>query len=432
MNRQYNNSNTPYMQPQNNAPYPPYPAPVPPQKSSKFGIGIAVGVLIALASCMLIGALALFLYLRAPSRGKDHTYQEKIEWIQSYLDEDFLFDIDEKAFEDALAEGMLAGTGDIYARYYTKEEFEQLLEDVAGSYGGIGVRIIMNDDNEIEVYDVFSGSPADQAGMRVKDIIVEADGVRGFEDLDALVAIVRGEEGSTVDVVVRRDDREIPMTLKRAVVEEDTIYYEMMENDIGYILITGFSTVSVQQFNHALEDLQAQGMKGLLLDLRDNPGGDYDAVVAMADRILPEGIITSVVDNKGGRTSEWSDEEHKIDLPMVVLINENSASASELFTGAIKDYEMATLVGTTTYGKGIVQSIIRFPDGSGMKFTTEEYLTPNDNHINGIGVVPDIVVEIPEEAYEDGILTAEEDTQYQKAMEVLLEKMQEQDLLVQR
>ena len=160
-------------------------------------------------------------------------------------------------------------------------------------------------------------------------------------------------------------------------------------------------------------------MKSLIIDLRDNPGGDYSTVVSMADRVLPEGKITTVVDKQGNNKTETSDEEHKITIPMVILINGNSASASELFTGAIKDYGIATIVGETSYGKGIVQSIYRLADGSGIKFTTEEYLTPNGNHINGIGVEPDVQVTIPEKAYEDGVVTEEEDTQLKKAIEIL-------------
>ena len=277
----------------------------------------------------------------------------------------------------------------------------------------------MNDDGQVEVYKVFKDSPAEKAGIQVKDIIVEADLERDFEDIDQLVSIVRGEEGTTVDIVVLRDGKEIPMTVERRIIDMETVSYKMLENNIGYIQLTEFDTISVDQFNNALDALESQGMTSLILDLRDNPGGDYDTVVAMADRVLPEGKITTVVDKQGTEQTEYSDEEHQISIPMVVLINENSASASELFTGAIKDYGIATIVGETSYGKGIVQSIFRLEDGSGMKFTTEEYLTPNGNHINGVGVVPDIEVSIPEEAYDDGELTEDEDTQLQKAIEVL-------------
>ena len=395
--------------------------PVPPQKpKSKFGIGLLVGVLITIAAVMLIAVIAVFVFFRGMKTGSaEMDYQEKLDTIQMYLDNYYLYNIDDEMLEDSLAAGLLNGIDDKYAKYYTKEEFDQLMEETSGSYGGIGISIIMNDDGQVEVYKVFKDSPAEKAGIQVKDIIVEADLERDFEDIDQLVSIVRGEEGTTVDIVVSRDGKEIPMTVERRIIDVETVAYKMLENNIGYIQLTEFDTISVDQFNNALDALESQGMTSLILDLRDNPGGDYDTVIAMADRVLPEGKITTVVDKQGTEQTEYSDEEHQITIPMVVLINENSASASELFTGAIKDYGIATIVGETSYGKGIVQSIFRLEDGSGMKFTTEEYLTPNGNHINGIGVVPDVEVSIPEEAYEDGELTEDEDVQLQKAIEVL-------------
>ena len=394
---------------------------VPPKKpKSKFGIGLLVGVLITVAAVMLIAVIAVFVFFRGMKTGSaEMDYQEKLDTIQMYLDNYYLYNIDDEMLEDSLAAGLLNGIDDKYAKYYTKEEFDQLMEETSGSYGGIGISIIMNDDGQVEVYKVFKDSPAEKAGIQVKDIIVEADLERDFEDIDQLVSIVRGEEGTTVDIVVLRDGKEIPMTVERRIIDMETVSYKMLENNIGYIQLTEFDTISVDQFNNALDALESQGMTSLILDLRDNPGGDYDTVVAMADRVLPEGKITTVVDKQGTEQTEYSDKEHQISIPMVVLINENSASASELFTGAIKDYGIATIVGETSYGKGIVQSIFRLEDGSGMKFTTEEYLTPNGNHINGVGVVPDIEVSIPEEAYDDGELTEDEDTQLQKAIEVL-------------
>lgn len=425
----YPQGNPPYgNQPQGNPPYgyPPNAAGgmnggnQPKKPKSRFGLGLLVGVLITIAALMLAAVLFVFVYLRGMRTGTtEMDYQEKLDTIQSYLDAYYLWDIDPEMIEDGLASGLLSGIGDKYAKYYTKEEFDNLMEETSGSYGGIGISIMMNNDNTIEVYKVFSGTPADEAGIQVKDLIVEADGVREFEDLDELVSIVRGEEGTTVDLVIKRGDQEIPMTVERKVIDMETVTYKMLDNKIGYIQLTEFDIISVEQFNTALDALEAEGMTSLILDLRDNPGGDYDTVISMADRVLPEGKITTVVDKQGTEKTETSDEEHQISIPMVVLINENSASASELFTGAIKDYGIATIVGETSYGKGIVQSIFRLSDGSGLKFTTEEYLTPNGNHINGIGVTPDVEITIPEEAYEDGELTEEEDAQLQTAIEIL-------------
>ena len=387
---------------------------------SRFGIGLLVGVLITIAAVLLAAVVGAFFYFRGMQRGSSQlNYKEKMETIQTYLDSYYLFDINDEELEDSLASGLMDGIGDKYAKYYSKEEFDQLMEEMSGSYGGIGVSIIMNDDGFIEVYKVFDNTPAKEAGIQVKDLIIEADGVRDFEDTDSLVKIVRGEQGTKVDLVIKRGDEEIPMTVERRIIDMETVIYRMLDNKIGYIQLTEFDTISVDQFNTALDSLEADGMKSLIIDLRDNPGGDYSTVVSMADRVLPEGKITTVVDKQGNNKTETSDEEHKITIPMVILINGNSASASELFTGAIKDYGIATIVGETSYGKGIVQSIYRLADGSGIKFTTEEYLTPNGNHINGIGVEPDVQVTIPEKAYEDGVVTEEEDTQLKKAIEIL-------------
>ena len=395
----------------------------PKKPKSRFGIGILVGVLITIAALLVAAVLGVFVFFNGMKKGTtDLNYQEKLDTIQSYLDMYFLWDIDEEAMEDSLAEGLLAGTGDKYAQYYSKKEFDNLMEEISGSYGGIGVSIIENDDGMIEVVQVFEGSPAEAAGIQAKDIIIEADGITEIRDVDHLVELVRGEPGTTVDLVVKRDDKEIPVTVERQIIEMELITYEMLEDHIGYIRLSEFETIAIEQFNQALDDLESQGMTSLIIDIRDNPGGDYDTVISLADRVLPEGKITTVIDKNGTSSVETSDEEHQINIPMVVLINGNSASASELFSGAIKDYGIATMIGETTFGKGIIQSIYRLPDGSGMKFTTQEYLTPNGNHIHEIGVSPDIEVAIPEEAYEDGVVTREEDVQLQTAIDFLKDK----------
>ena len=383
-----------------------------------------LGILVGIAVCAIAFTVLTFAALRKTSTSTDTDsgtsgYAEKAAQLMTYIDRYYLNEIDEAAIEEGVADGIMKALGDKYAEYYTAEEFADLMDSVSGSYAGIGVKIITNDDDEIEVYGVFSGSPAEEAGIIIGDLIVEAEGVSEFTTMDDLVARVRGEVGTTVDIVIERDGQRIPLTIERANIASETIAYELLDDNIGYIYIAEFDTVTVSQFNEAIEELQDQGMEALILDLRDNPGGDYDAVVAMADRVLPEGVIMTVKDKNGTIKTENSDAENRIDLPMAVLINGNSASASEVFTGAIQDYGIATIIGTQSYGKGIVQSIYKLPDGSGMKFTTQEYYTPSGDSINGVGITPDIVVELPEEAYDDGVITLEEDTQLQKAIEVL-------------
>ena len=416
-----------YQQPQQQA--------VQPQKKRlPFWLGILVGVaamsILAIAVMVVLGFKAV-LAKASSSSSSSSSYvsytgndpvgsaMEKIESMEDLVNKYYLWDIDSDFMEEKILDGYVAGLNDKYAVYYTPEEFEDLQESVSGSYAGIGVSIVMNDDNMIEVYKVFSGSPAEKVGIHVGDLIISANGVSDFESLDDLVAIVRGLPGTTVDLVIKRGDEEIPMTVERAKIQIETVEYRMIDNEIGYIYISEFETVTVDQFNQAIDDLLAQGMKKIILDLRDNPGGDYDTVVAMSDRVLPEGPIMTVKDKDGTIKTENSDAEHSLEIPMAILINGNSASASEVFVGAIQDYDMAVIIGTQSYGKGIVQSIFSFSDGSGMKFTTQEYFTPSGDSIHEVGITPDIVIEIPEEAYEDGVLEEEEDTQLQKAIEEL-------------
>ncbi len=238
------------------------------------------------------------------------------------------------------------------------------------------------------------------------------------KDLDSIVALIKGEEGTTVNVTILRGE-EIEFALERRQIEVPSIYSEMLENNIGYISIVGFDTVTADQFETAVSDLQSQGMSSLIIDVRDNPGGTLDSVTEILDQILPEGMTVYTEDKQGEREEFYSDEATKIELPIVVLINENSASASEIFAGAIKDFGAGTLVGKTTYGKGVMQIVRQFTDGSAVKITNAYFYTPNGTVINGVGVSPDVEVEIPEEATTDYIITREEDVQLQKAIELL-------------
>lgn len=398
-----------------------------PKKDSslKFFTGFLVGALVAAAVLLAAFVCYRFVTNRAQNMSvkweeeQESSYKEKIDTILLYLDTYYVGEVDEKVIEDAMCSAVLNNIGDKYAMYYNQKKFQELLEESSGEYAGIGVSVVMNDNNEVEIYKVFSGTPAEAAGLQIRDIIISADGVTEFEELDDLVSLVRGEAGTSVELTVRRNDEELNFTVDRAKIKTQTVDYNLMDNGIGYIYISEFDTVTVEQFNNALDDLESQGMKSLIIDVRDNPGGDYDTVVAMSDRVLPEGVIITTKDNSGYEQTEMSDEEHQLTLPMVVLINGNTASAAELFSGAISDYGLAPLVGENSYGKGVVQSIFRLPDNSGMKFTTEKYYIPSGRCIDGVGLQPDVEVHIPDEAYEDGIITLEEDTQLQKAIEML-------------
>lgn len=388
------------------------------EKKHRFSKGLVTGLIIGIAACVVVFFLGEYI-IPLFSSSTELSYEDKVEIIEAYIDAYYIGEVDEEALEAGLLSGLLEGLDDDYAAYYTAEEMEDLLEENSGEYAGIGISITMSEDGQPTVYKVFEGTPAEEAGIQVNDIIIEADGETDFETLDDLVSVVRGEAGTTVDITILRGDEEIEMTVERANIEMETVTYEMLDDNIGYIYISEFDTITEEQFDEAIEELLAEGMESVIFDLRDNPGGQLDTVVAMADRILPEGVIVTIEDSSGDVESEMSDDEESLDIPMVAIINENSASASEVFVGALKDYGVATVVGETSYGKGVVQTLWQLTDGSGIKFTTARYYTPNGTSLDGVGITPDIEVSLPEDAYDDGVLDEDEDTQLAAAIAVL-------------
>ena len=343
----------------------------------------------------------------------------KIQNIFDYLDGYFLYDIDMDKVEDAMLHGLMTGLGDDYACYYNEEEFKELLESNEGKYYGIGVQVSQNlETMEITVTHIFRNSPALEAGMKEGDVIV---GVAGQDirqmPVDEVVGLIKGDEGSKVEIVVYRasSKENITLQVERRQVEQDFVYWEMLEDNVGYVQLIQFAGNAADQFEEALKDLNAQGMKGLVLDLRGNPGGLLDSVLDIAGQLLPGGVVLTI------KSNYTKDQVHSVPAsgfktPLVVLVDGYSASASEVLSGAIQDYKVGTLVGTTTYGKGIVQQIIPLYDGTtGIKFTTSDYYTPNGRNIHGIGIEPDVVVEYDPEKGEDN--------QLDRALEVLKEKM---------
>lgn len=375
--------------------------------------------------------------------------QKKLDTIQGLVDDYFLFDEDLEKVESGIYKGMLSGLDDPYSVYYTPEEYQALTEETEGVYCGIGALVSQNIETGIvTILRVFKGSPAEEAGLLKGDIIFSANGVEASTvDLDVLVQQnIRGEEGTSVEMTVLRGGEEVNLTITRRVVEVSTVEYQMLEDQTGYILVTQFDVVTAQQFEDAVDDLEKQGMEKLVIDLRDNPGGVLDAVVEMAAYVLPEdkldGTILSTADKNGKGVRYYSeggkirfesndgegpdprypkDDNHQLDIPIAILVNGNSASASEVFAGALQDYGCARLVGTTTFGKGIVQSLIRLDDGSAVKVTTSHYYTPSGYDLHKKGLDPDVEVEleIPEDVDLTVGLLPEQDNQVQKAVEVL-------------
>lgn len=331
--------------------------------------------------------------------------QEKLSQIDQVINDYYLNDgeIDEEAMIEGIYSGYVAGLGEDYTTYYTAQEYDDLMESSSGEYSGIGVSVSQNlNTGIITVVNPFENGPGYEAGMRKDDILFKVAGeeVTGV-DINQVVAMIKGEEGTTVDLTVYRPstDEYLDLTVERRVVQNPTVTWEMKEDGIGYIQITEFDKVTVGQFSEAIADLQSQGMKGLIFDLRDNPGGRLDSVCAMLDRVLPAGnLLVYTMDKDGNKEEYYTEDEDSLDVPTVILVNGNSASASEIFTAALQDYGVATVMGTTTFGKGIVQVILPLGDGSAVKVTQSKYYTPNGVCIHGEGVAPDIEVEYDSEA----------------------------------
>lgn len=340
----------------------------------------------------------------------------KLDFLKDVIDLKYLEKTDEKTLEENIYKGLLQGLNDPYSVYYTKDEYDALKEETSGSYCGIGALVSQNaDTGVITAINVFKGSPAEKAGMKNGDIIfkVEDKEVTG-EDLNNVVAKMKGEKDTKVKInVYRTSEKEyIDLEITRDKVDVPTVEHKMLDKSkgIGYIQITQFEEVTYDQFKEALDDLKKQGMKSVIFDLRNNPGGLYDTVCEMLDDLLPEGTLVYTKDKDGNKQEKKSDANF-LDMPMVVLQNENSASASEIFAGAIQDFGAGKIVGTQSFGKGIVQSIIPLSDGSAVKLTVEKYYTPKGVNIHGKGITPDVKVEISK----DG----KKDNQLQKAIEVI-------------
>lgn len=346
--------------------------------------------------------------------------EQKAQTIQQIIDKMYLEEEDVKAVQEGVYKGMVAALGDPYSVYFTKEEYDAFQESYTGEYCGIGASLLQNADTGlITIVKTFKGSPAQEAGLKTDDILykVEGEEVTG-EDLSEVVSKVKGKEGTTVNITIMRDGEEMNLELVRKTISVPTVEYEMLDNKMGYIIISEFDEITTSQWTEAYEALKQQGMTSLIVDLRNNPGGGLTVVAEILDSILPEGMIVYHEDKNGQREEYKSDEEHKIEVPLAVLVNGNSASASEIFAGAVKDYGIGTLIGTTTFGKGIVQQMVSLGDGSAMKVTISKYYTPSGVCIHGTGIEPDIELEFDTEAYEKD----ESDNQLQKAIEVLSQK----------
>lgn len=356
------------------------------------------------ALTMFMAALLVLAGLTATGKISLHTdaisagTSRKAAEIQNIIEKQFLYgdDVKNEDLQDMSLKGYVAGLGDPYSVYYDKEETEELLDSTEGKYAGIGALMAQDQETlEITVQEVYKDTPAEEAGMKEGDVLLSVDGddVTGMS-LSEVVDLVKGEENTKVSVTVRRAGGNVDLEMTRKIVETQTVETEMKDGGVGYLKITEFDTVTYEQFQNRLESLEEAGMTGLVVDLRDNPGGNLDTVCQILDLLLPEGTIVYTEDKNGERVdTKTSDEEHQFTKPMAVLVNGGSASASEVFSGAVQDYGIGTIIGTQTYGKGIVQTLYSLSDGPCLKLTTAQYFTPDGRNIHGEGITPDIVLE---------------------------------------
>ena len=342
-----------------------------------------------------------------------------LAYIRTMLEDEYIGELDDKTMLETAIKGYVAGVGDEYTEYYTPDEMQEEYETAMGNYVGIGIYMIVNyEEGYIDVVDVMKNSPALEAGLKKEDRILKVDGEEiTSENVEELANAIKGEEGTKVKLEVKREKEILEIEIERKRIEVSHINSEMLEDNIGYIQVLDFDGGTSEEFKENYERLKEKGATSLIIDIRGNGGGVVDESINMLEMICEKDSILLIETDKNGKEEIIKSQENPIiNIPIVVLVNEYSASASEIFAGALKDNNKATIIGTKTYGKGVIQTLIRLSDGSGLKMTTEEYCTPSRNKINKVGIEPNIVVELPEDIEE---LTKENDTQLKKAIEEL-------------
>lgn len=393
----------------------------------KFTKGFVLGILLTLC----VGAVGIKAYDIVQTRERNQgavtdAFVEKAKLIEKIVDKKYTGEVDKELMESMMYKGLMASLGDPYSAYYTSEEYEELNTETTGSYKGIGVVMQMNmETGTVKVVRCYETAPGAKAGLLPEDILVAVNGesIVGLE-LSEVVKQIKASEDEVAHLTIAREGEadylEFDIPLEE--INIPVVDSEMLEDQIGYIALYEFTKQTEPQYVEAFQKLQEQGMERLIIDVRGNPGGLLTSVCDILNDMLPEGLIVYTEDKNGNKEEIKSDGKHQLDMPLVVLVNENSASASEIFAGAIQDYATGTIVGTTTFGKGIVQSLLPLSDGSAVKTTTAKYYTPKGRCIHGTGITPDIEVELAEGLEQKTTLTHEEDNQLQKAIEIVKEK----------
>lgn len=406
------------------------PAPAGRRRKRRFGAGFAAGALSVLligicawgAIGILRGGFPFGTY--ASGQVSENDVSAKLDLLNSLIDQYYLYEgeVDEDALAEGIYSGYTAALGDPYTEYYDREETAALMESTSGEFSGIGATMTQNTDGPGAVITaVYEGSPAAEAGLQAGDVISKVDGndVSGM-DLDSIVSVIKGEKGTEVKITVLRYGQEIETAAVRDIIQMQTVDSVMLDDQVGYISVSEFDDVTYDQFKSALDSLEAQGMAGLVIDLRNNPGGNLDTVTDMLKLLLPEGPIVSITDKNGDTEEITCDGSNEFTKPLAVLVNQYSASASEVFCGAVQDYGIGSIVGVTTFGKGVVQQLMDLGDGTCLKVTIAEYYTPSGRSINGIGVEPDVEVEYVYDAE-----NPEADNQLETAAETVRAELQQ-------
>ena len=388
-------------------------------KHKEYAAGVLTGVLVV---TLAAGGVKFVQQRQYNGVLSDSSHVQKIEYLEKMIDQEYLGEVDNAEMAEGIYAGLVYGLGDVYSRYYTADEYAQETASTDGAYAGIGVSIQKNKNGGVQIAECYECGPGAEAGLQTGDVITAINDTDVTDmELSDVVSLIRENKDNTIVLTVFRENEEKSREISVDVtdVELPSVFGEMLDKKTGYIQITQFTGVTPQQYKDMFAELKDKGMERLVIDLRDNPGGLLTSVCDILREILPEGLIVYTEDKYGNREEETCDGKHQLDMPLAVLVNENSASASEIFAGAVQDHEVGTIVGTTTYGKGVVQELRQLSDGSAVKLTVSNYYTPNGNSINKVGIKPDVEVKLASELLNKDEITHEEDNQLQKALNVI-------------
>ncbi len=400
------------------------------EKNRKNGIYKMIMIIaLTIFITFLITSISLYTYFvnnpitvstKSTSNSKD--IASTLSKYREIIDKYYLGDIDEDKLKEGAIKGYIEGLGDPYTEYISADEMEDYLSDTMGNFVGIGIYMVKNTEKDkIQVLAPIKESPAEKAGIQAGDLILTVDGVSySADDMTTASNKIKGEEGTTVKIEILRGTETKEYELKREKVKVNQVEGKVLSNNIGYINFTSFDETTAEDFKNKFEELNKQGIKSLIIDLRNNGGGIVDQALEIADYVADkDSVLLYEVDKNNKETVKKAKTDPIINMPIIILTNENTASASEILAGALKDLGKAKTVGTTTYGKGVIQQILKLSDGSGLKVTIEEYQTPNRNKIHKVGIAPDEEVKLPDSVTSVLNIKEEEDTQLQKAIEML-------------